>query len=64
MDTPTSYNFDNESAFYRPQFLEVLVRNLIKEDSIAGNEENVKRSLDLIISLSETLYREVEERAA
>ncbi len=55
-------NFENQSPFYRPEFLEVLVRNLLKEDSIENNQINVKGCLDAIVSVSETMLRELAEQ--
>jgi hypothetical protein len=59
-----SKHFRYESPFYKPQFLEVLVHNLIKEDSIENNEKNVRQSLEAIISLSETMIRTLEAEEA
>lgn len=60
--SPKTCNFKNQTLFYRPEFLEVLVRNLLKEDSIENNQINVKGCLDAIVSVSETMLRELEEK--
>lgn len=57
--SPKTCNFENQTLFYRPEFLEVLVRDLLKEDSIENNQINVKGCLDAIVSVSETMLREL-----
>lgn len=60
--SPKTCNFKNQCLFYRPEFLELAVRKLLKEDSIENNQANVKGCLQAIVSVSETMLRELEEK--
>ena len=59
-----SCNFNYQSYFYRPEFLETLVRNLVREDAVENNEERVRSSLEAIVSCAEVMLRELAEAEA
>ena len=44
--------------------LEILVRGLVREDSVENNQERVRTSLEAIVSCSETMLRELAEAEA
>ena len=53
-------HFDNQSPFYTPEMLETLVRCLKREDE-NNNKEEVLKTLNCIMELSNVLYRELKE---
>ena len=52
--------FDNQSPYYNPGMLETLVRCLKREDE-ENNKEEVLKTLNTIMELSNVLYRELKE---
>lgn len=59
-----SCNFKNQSPFFQPEFLETLVRGLVREDSVENNQERVRAALEAIVSCSEVMLRELAEAEA
>ena len=59
-----SCNFKYQSPFFQPEMLEILVRGLVREDSVENNQERVRTSLEAIVSCSETMLRELAEAEA
>ena len=59
-----SCNFKYQSPFFQPKILEILVRDLVREDSVENNQERVRTSLEAIVSCSETMLRELAEAEA
>jgi len=56
--------FKYQGPFFQPEMLEILVRGLVREDSVENNQERVRTSLEAIVSCSEVMLRELAEAEA